>query len=353
MNIYRSILILLLFFFIFEDYIKNNKKMYKFLKIFTIILLVILIGFRGNIARDDQMYIDLLKQFQYSFDFIKDSRFEILYLFLNGMIKVFTDNYSVLFSIVAGISLYNLYKFIDFFSVSFFYSLSFYYCRWIFLKEFTQIRSALACSFLYLALIELYKKNENKYYFWILIGGMFHKAIFFCFTFPIFLKLINRSLKIKEKVIYIFILIFPIIDFKSYFNIFLSKIGIYQVYLTGRYSDKSTDIVYFYSIIFLVILTLFDKKLKLLFQRKYIFLKKVYIFSCLTGAILYHYGDIAGRLTSFFNVEFLLQDKLLSLFKNRLILKVILALFLIGLYYVNFTLKLEIEYWDYFNKLLN
>ena len=109
------------------------------------------------------------------------------------------------------------------------------------------------------------------------------------------------------------------------------------------------DIVYFYSLVFLIILIIFDKKLKLLFQTKYIFLKKIYIFSCLTGAVLYHYGDIAGRLSSFFNVEFLLQDKLLNIFKNKFILRVILTLFLMGLYYVNFTLRLEIEYWNYFN----
>ena len=186
MNIYRIVLISLLFLFIFEDYIKKNKKVYKFLKIFMVIVLVLLIGCRGNIARDDQMYIDLFKQFQYSFDFIKDSRFEILYLFLNGIVKIFTDNYNILFSVVVGISLYNLYKFIEFFSFSFFYSLVFYYCRWIFLKEFTQIRSGLACSFLYLALIELYKKNEKRYYFWIFIGGMFHKAIFFVLFFLYF-----------------------------------------------------------------------------------------------------------------------------------------------------------------------
>lgn len=252
------------------------------------------------------------------------------------------------FFFIAGISLYNLYKFINFFSVSFFYSLSFYYCRWLFLKEFTQIRSGLACSFLYLALIELYKKNEKKYYFWILIGGMFHKAIFFCLVFPIFLKVMNRDLKFKEKVIYILILITPFINIKNYLNIILMKLGIHQVYLTGYYSEKDTNIVYYYSIIFLMVLIIFDKKLKSLFKIKYIFLKKVYIFSCLIGAILYHYGDIAGRLSSFFNVEFLLQDKLLKLFKNRLILRTILAVLLIGLYYVNFTLRLEIEYWNYF-----
>lgn len=349
MNIYRIVFILLLLLFIFEDYLKNNKKIYKFLKFFIMVVLVILVGGRGNLARDDQMYIELLNQFHYSVDFIRESRYEILYLFLNGIVKIFTDNYNILFFIVAGISLYNLYKFIDFFSVSFFYSLSFYYCRWIFLKEFTQIRNSLACSFLYLALIELYKKKERRYYFWILIGGMFHRAIFFCLIFPIFLKLLNRNLKVKEKIIYISILLVPFINTKEHLNVLLFKLGIHQVYLTGQYSEKSVDIVYFYSLVFLIILIIFDKKLKLLFQTKYIFLKKIYIFSCLTGAVLYHYGDIAGRLSSFFNVEFLLQDKLLNIFKNKFILRVILTLFLMGLYYVNFTLRLEIEYWNYFN----
>ncbi|STO31143.1 Uncharacterised protein [Fusobacterium necrogenes] len=348
MNIYRIILIVLLLLFVIEDYLKKNKKIYGFLKIFMLLILLFLIGCRGNIARDDQMYISLLNEFEYSLTFIKESRFEIFYLFLNGIVKFVIDDYNVLFLVIAGINLYNLYKFISFFSVSFFYSLSFYYCRWIFLKEFTQIRSGLACSFLYLALIELYKKKEKKYYFWVLVGGLFHKAIFFAVFFPIFLKLLNKNLEIKEKIIYIFILGFPFFNIKGYLNIILLKLGIHQVYLTGYYSEKTTNIVYFYSLFFLIVLIIFDRKLKLLFFSRYIFLKKVYIFSCLIGAILYHYGDIAGRLSSFFNVEFVLQDKLLNIFKSRFMLRIVLLLFLILLYYVNFTLKLELEYWNYF-----
>lgn len=348
MNIYRIIFLLLLLLFLLEDYLKLNKKIYQSLKVLTIVILVILAGCRGELARDDRMYITLFNNFNYSYTFLKESRFEILYLFLNGAIKFFTQNFNFLFFIVALLSLYNIYKFIDYFSISFFYSVVFYYCRWFFTREFTQIRNGLAYSFFCLGLMELYKKNEKKYYFYVLIGGLIHKSIFFCILFPIFLRFLDNNLRIKEKFIYIIILLVPLINTKLLLNEILSRLGVPQGYLTGIFSEKNTDVVYFYSVLFLIILILFDKKLKLLFQTKYIFLKKVYIFSCLTGAFLYHYGDIAGRLCSFFNVEFLLQDKLLNIFKNRFILKLIIIVFLILLYYVNFTLRGEIEYWNYF-----
>ena len=348
MNIYRITLFLFLFLFLFEEYLKVNKQMYKYLKILSIILLVILAGCRGVLARDDKMYVDLFNNFNFSYTFFKESRFEILYLLLNGVIKFFTQNFNFLFFIIALLSLYNVYKFINYFSVSFFYSLTFYYCRWFFTREFTQIRNGLAYSFFCLGLIELYKKNEKKYYFYILVGSLIHKSIFFCMVFPIFIKFLNRHLKSKEKFVYLTILLIPLINTKLFLNKILSALGVPQDYLIGIFSKKNTDIVYFYSILFLFVLILFDKKLKLLFRMKYIFLKKVYIFSCLTAAILFYYGYIAGRLSSFFNVEFLLQDKLLKLFKHKLILRIILSIFLILLYYINFTLRLEMEYWNYF-----
>lgn len=352
MNIYRIFFIILILLFLSEEYIKLDKNIYKVLKRIIFLLLIILIGYRGGIAADDKMYIELFEGFEYSFLFLKNSRYEILFLILNGIVKIFTNNYRILFLCIATISLYNLYRFINFFSISFFYSVTFYYCRWIFLKEFTQIRSGLACSFLYLAIIELYKNNTKKYIFWVIIGGLIHKSVFFGLLLPLFLNLLNKDKKIREKGFYIFILALPLINIKKYLNIFLLKyggdFGVADVYTIGIYSERDSNITYIYSLFFLVILKIFDKKLINRFNKKYKFLKKVYIFSCFIEASLFGYGAIVGRLASFFNIEFVLQDKLLYLFKYRFFIRVFLVFLLIILYYINFTLRDELNYWNYF-----
>ena len=69
--------------------------------------------------------------------------FEYGYILLNMLIKTITTNSNYLFMSVALISLFNLKKFIEYFSKNYFYSLSFYYARYFFLKEFNQIRNVL------------------------------------------------------------------------------------------------------------------------------------------------------------------------------------------------------------------
>ena len=120
------------------------------------------------------------------------------------------------------------------------------------------------------------------------------------------------------------------------------------IYLIGEYSKRQSYVGIYYSFFFLIILCFFSKKLKKI--DKYKFLKEVYIFSAFISSSLFYYGEIAGRLSSFFNIEFLLHDKILKIFKNKILIKIIMVIFLILMYKVNFTNRLEYEYWEYFSK---
>lgn len=204
MNIYRLILLIFLLLFLFEDYLFKLKKTYKLLKWLSIAILILLTGFRGNIGRDTRMYIDYFNNLSFTYEYFKHTRFEFLYFILNGIIKVFTINCTILFLIIAAITFINLYKFINYFSVSFFYSITFYYCRWFFLKDFSGIRNALACSFFYIALIKLYEKKIKNYYLLILVSGLIHKSMFFYMTLPIAYTYISKCMN-KRKHIYIYI----------------------------------------------------------------------------------------------------------------------------------------------------
>lgn len=269
MNIYRYISIFLLFLFLFEEYIKKNEKLYKSLKILVMVLLVLMIGFRRTLGRDTLMYINYFENLTPTYEYFKNTRFEFLYFILNVLVKFFTDNYTILFLVIAGISFVNLYKIINYFSVSYFYSITFYYCRWIFQKEFSGIRNALACSVFYIALIKLYENNIKKYYFLIIISGLIHKSMFFYLCLPIFYKFLNKNKKLKEKIIYIIIILLPPImlfmNLKEKLNFLLIKAGVPSAYVYGAYFEKSTDVVYYYSIFFLIVLIFFNEKLTNIF----------------------------------------------------------------------------------------
>ena len=349
MNVYRIIFLFLIVLFLLEDKIRKSQKTYKVYKILSIIILILLVGLRGDIARDDIMYIEIFKRipsiFNLGIECIKNERVEFGYIILNSIVKTFSENYNLLFLIVAIISFTNLYIFINYFSSYYFYSLAFYYTRWMFLKEFTQIRSALACSFFYVGLIFLEKKKYYKYIIFVIIGSIFHKSILFCVSYPIFLYFVKN--KKIEKIIYGSILLLPMINTKEILNkILLNLKLVHPTYLIGYYSSRNSYIGVYYSILFLILLVILNKKLKKI--KKYNFLKELYIYSVFISSSLFYYGDITGRLSSFFNVEFLLQDKMLKIFKNKLLIKFLMIIFLILLYKSNFTNRLENEYLPYF-----
>lgn len=340
MNIYRFIFIFLLMLFLFEDKIKSNKKLYKFLKVLIVTIIIFMVGLRGLIARDSVTYYNAFKNIPSFFciSYLDKQVMENGYLILNSFVKTLGFNFGVVFFIVAMISLINISMFINYFSNYFFYSLAFYYTRWLFLKEFTQIRSGLACSFLYLGFIQLHKNKYKNYVLLILIGSIFHKSILFGLTFPIFNYFFNK--KYFDKLIFILIFILPFINTKIFINKLLINIsGINSVYLTGVYSKRDNYIGVYYSFLFLGIILIFSYYLKK-FQ-KFKLLKNLFIYSVFISGSLFYYGDIAGRLSSFFNVEFVLHDKFINIFKNKIFIKILMVIFLLLLFKINFIDRIE------------
>lgn len=342
MNIYRLIFIFLIILFLFEDEIRKNKKIYKSLKFLIVTIIIFMVGLRGLIAFDSGNYYRVFKNipnlFDLTFSYLDRQVMEKGYLCLNSLIKTLGFDFWMVFFIVAMISLINISIFINYFSNYFFYSLAFYYTRWLFLKEFTQIRSGLACSFLYLGFIQLHKNKYRNYILLILVGSIFHKSVLFGVTFPIFNYFFNK--KYFTKLILVFIFILPFINTKLFLNKVLTPLlGENSVYLTGVFSARNSYIGVYYSFFFLIVVLVLnyyfkkDSKLKLL--------KNLFIYSVFINSSLFQYGDICGRLSSFFNVEFVIQDKFLKIFKNKILVKILMVMFLMLLFKVNFINRTE------------
>lgn len=354
MNIYRLIFMFLIILFLFEDKIRKNKKIYKSLKNLSVVIIILMVGLRGLIAFDSRNYYEVFKNtpnlFNLSFEYLNNHVMEKGYLFLNSLVKTLNFNFWMVFFIVAMISLINISIFINYFSNYFFYSLAFYYTRWLFLKEFTQIRSGLACSFLYLGFIQLHKNKYRNYILLILIGSIFHKSVLFGLTFPIFNYFFNK--KYFDKLVLIFIFILPFINTKIFLDKMLVQVlSKNSVYLTGVYSNRNNYIGVYYSFLFLGIILFFNYYFKK--SEKLKLLKNLFVYSVFINSSLFYYGDICGRLSSFFNVEFVIQDKFVKIFKNKVLIKVLMIIFLILLFKINFinrTEKVIVPYKTYFQQ---
>lgn len=352
MNVYIYIFLLLILCFLMEDFLKKKPKIYKGIKHSAIFLLVLFIGLRGVFAPDAEAYYQYFlktpKLLNLNWDIIFNNSMEPGYTVLNSIIKSLGINFSGVFFLVALISLINLHIFINYFSDYYFYALTFYYTRWIFLKEFMQIRNGLACSFIYLAFIELEKNNWKKYLFLVIVGSLFHKAVLIGLCFPIFLKFYKYHwIKICTLVS---ILSLPVINLKEYLIPILLKIGVPEVYVTGYYSVRKSNMVIYYGIVILIMFLILNKYFT---DRKIIFLRKTYVFSILLSVVLLGFGDVGGRLPSFFNVEFLIESRLIKVFKQRKTIKILAIIFLLLLFKVNFinrTEKYLIPYQSYISQ---
>ena len=171
----------------------------KELKNITLIFLTLFAGLRFNVGADYLSY-------GYIFNTIKSNqtvKMEPLYWLINKI----SLNYLVLCILVAFLSLYFLFKFINYLDKENFYFILFgyvsiYYLQW----NMSTIRQGLAISIFLYSTIFLFEKKYKKYLFFILIGGLFHKTLFLAFLiYPIFkLKIKDRYLIIGFLALFIF-----------------------------------------------------------------------------------------------------------------------------------------------------
>lgn len=357
MNIYRSFFLILITCFIFEDYIKKNSKFYKMLKIFLILMIVLMVGLRGIIGADTYryylLYMNTPELDNMTWNYLMGNYIEPGYILLNSFVKTLGIGFYGALILSSLITMINLYRFFNYFSKYFFYSLTFYYIRWLFLKDFNQIRNGIASSFLLVSFIFLKEKKYKKFIFIILLGSLFHKTIIIGLTLPLFLTFFNN--KKYQYIILIICFILPFINMKKYLNlIFIPIFGSESVYLTGIYSTKENNLAAYYLYIIFTIIYILNRILKKKYKNQD-YLEGILAYSLFFNSLFFYFGDLGGRLTSYFNVEYVIEDKFLGIFKPRFIVKFTLLLFLLLLFKINFINRTEnniLPYRTYFQEKL-
>lgn len=357
MNIYRVIFLILLVCFMFEDYIKKDKKIYKIIKLFSVLLVVLMVGLRGFLGPDIKnyynAYILIPNLDNLTWRYLEYQIMEPGYLIVNSIIKTLGIEFWGVLFFSSLITMINLYKFFNYFSNYFFYSLTFYYVRWLFLKDFIQIRNAIASSFLLVSFISLKEKKYKRFIFLILVGCLFHKTVIIGLTLPIFQYFYRK--KRCRNIILLVCFILPFVSTKKYLNSILIPIfGADNVYLTGVYSTRESNLVIYYFYIIFMIIYILNRFLKKKYNNQE-FLESILGYSLFFNSLFFHFGDLGGRLVSYFNVEYIVEDKFLKIFKPRFLIKTIIILFLLFLFKINFIDRIEkgiLPYKTYFQEKL-
>lgn len=298
--------------FCFIMKIINKKK----LKNITLIFLTLFAGLRFNVGADYLSY-------EYIFKTIKSNqsiKIEPLYWLINKILP----NYILVCSFVAFLSLYFIFKFINYLDEKNFYFILFgyvsiYYLQW----NMSTVRQGLAISIFLYSTIYLFEKKYKKYLFLILIGGLFHKSLFLALLiYPIF------KLKIKDK--YLIISFFCLFIFrKEIFRVLEFLILKYRIsyssYVLGFVKNqllssgiKKTFIIR--ALIYLSISYLSQKKILKTNYKIYV-IKKIACFLMLSNLILQSYGNVAVRAVKPYEVFIVLSFFYLIKYLTRITLK--------------------------------
>ncbi|RRD27112.1 EpsG family protein [Fusobacterium canifelinum] len=306
--------------------ILNKKK----LKNITLVFLTLLAGLRYNVGADYLSYRLIFNRIKLG----EKIRTEPLYWLLNKI----SFNYTFLLTLVAFLSLYLVFKFINYLDKQNFYFILFgyfsiYYLQW----NLSTIRQGIAISFFLYSSIFLFEKKYKKYLFIILIGCFFHKSLVLAFLLYPILKW-----DIKEKY-----LLFMFIFFKLFENeifmllenfILYYKIS-YSSYFLGYVKNQLVGLgitkTYLTRIFIYIFIVVLDRK-KNIKDYKIHVIRKIVCF--LVGLnLIFQNFSIAIRALKFYEIFVILSCFYLVkyCFKNLLFLKCaqVLIMLITTIYY--------------------
>lgn len=188
-----------------KSYLTTNNFSKYFLLIWCTIL-VLVAGFREGTA-DYVSYVNLFTWAPNLIDVIINNdwaffiftREEIGYLLINSLVKIFTNESSILFLVIAIISISLYYKNIRKYSVYPLISLMLYFSLVYCVKELAQIRQGVAIAIFVYSWKYIIQNNFKKYFISLWIASLFHLSIWIMiFIYPL------RKVKINTFNIIIF-----------------------------------------------------------------------------------------------------------------------------------------------------
>lgn len=336
--------------FMVFDWVRNKNIVYCNMFLF-IFILSFFAGLRGEfVGADYGTYVEIFRTVSPLLDVIqgKINYFQLhgepLFLFLNTLVKVFTDDYAYLFLCVAILSVsINLWHFKKY-SPYFVLSVLLYFSHIYFYKEFIQIRAGLAGAILFFAIPYLTQRKFWKFASVVIFASMFHTA-----SMIIFLVYFVNRYDFSKKMIFLFLALAIFAGSFSWVHLtfsVLADIGIlprgvmnYLEWEKYNYMLGLLNPVTLKQIVVVVFLTLYkDKLLELIPDYKALYY--MYVASTIWLIIFNEFAIIAARVATFMSIaDVILIPSLILLFKQKKIVYMSIYLFAFLMLYLNIFIK--------------
>ena len=216
----------------------KNKKVNKILMGGFFIAAFIIAAFRDvSVGNDTLEYVRVfnnIKGISQLYNNIQITRFEYGYVFLNSIIKTFTDNYTILLAMVSAFYLYSVWRFINKYSESIWLSTFLFYILGNYFLIFNLLRQCIAISFFLIAIDFIIEKKPIKYVITIIFASLFHTTSII--LLPVYF--IRRwNINYKVIMVYFIVTLMGVIEFDNIINIIIKILPQYSHYfLNSKYS---------------------------------------------------------------------------------------------------------------------
>lgn len=338
----------------FTQFTKELKKYKLLLFLFASFYLIMFAGLRNlGVGDDDFGYYEMFMVKapsvydwlfgNYVYD-IKELYMEPGYVFLNSFLRIFTDEYIVLFLTISflsvGIASYNYHRY----SQYVFLSLLLFFVHTYLHRDINQIRSAVAAAIGLFLISQIYYREHLKVFFTLFMMSLFHLAS----TFLVFVYFLS-FMKITKKrvvVIYCISLIFGIIGISQIVINAVPGGGFLAMKLYSYTENKTyADAISLFditniknSIILFVVIVFWERFEKIIPYFPIVVL--FYLISVSTRIAFWDLGVLAARISTFFGiVEVILIPYFIYLFRQKILIASLIVLYAFLTLYLNLFIK--------------
>lgn len=317
----------------FFSFIKDNKTKF-FFYIFSVVLLIIIAGLRGNyVDRDYMTYISYLK----NIDVISLVQVEPTF-FLISNISFLVGSPVILFLIYAIIGVSIKAKAIVNLTEFWFLSLIIYFSYYFLLHEMTQIRVGVSAGILLLAVPDIYNRKLVPFLLKILIGFLFHYSMIIFLPFYFLEKQKLNKVLYCGGILFVYLLFFLGVNAFTLFAYvpiaFLQeKISTYQL-LMDQGENLAINVFNILMILRVIYMFILIYKAEML-QKINIYstvLIKIYSWSLFCLVLLASMPVMAFRVNQLLGiVEIILWPFMLYMFKEKYVIFPVVLLVALGM----------------------
>lgn len=299
---------------------------------FACFVLTLLAGFRSVEWADTGVYafsflFHTPSIFDYSISDIPYGYGEKGFYFLQVVVKTFTDNYVIFFLVVSALTFICLYKDFKLYSIFPLVGLCVYIARFLYGRNFMQIRAGLSYAILLLSIKYILEKDWKRYFLIVFIAWLFHRSAIIAIPLYFICNWVNVK---KGHVVVALALSFLIGIFGQGFIYTLVEDNASDLDVGLRYTEAGGEkvqleglgmrnpMIYFQCFILLAY-TFLEKRLAPLSKYYYI-LRNAYLYSTIILICLCTYRVLSARTSSMYaTMEFAIIPSLIYMFnkKNR------------------------------------